>query len=197
MRWRNVKRKEYYLPRSDPSLDKITLDVGAGTSGLGTINVDVRRLPGIDILCDARHLPFKDGTVDHVFLRDVIEHFKYDDARKLLLESGRVLRKGGGLDIWTPNFQSIGFLRAWIFGSSGDPQGRSLHPPLTGNQDYPENVHVSQWSLNHITKYIRDSSLRVVEARTVGEYKGKLRIVGLFTSIFKNRGGIIYVRAAR
>src|SRR3990170_974547 len=85
----------------------LKLDIGAGTLGLGDINVDVRRLPDIDVMCTGTRLPFADCVFDIVYLRDVIEHFLYSDVRQLLEEVKRVMKPQGLLELWTPNFQSM------------------------------------------------------------------------------------------
>jgi SAM-dependent methyltransferase len=46
-------------------------------------------------------LPYGDGTFDHVFALDVIEHV--DDDAALVAEMLRVLRPGGGLTLTTPS----------------------------------------------------------------------------------------------
>ena len=173
------------------------LDIGAGTQGLGNINVDVRRLSHIEVVCTGTHLPFGGSVFDAVYLRDVIEHLRYGDVQLVLEEVRRVMKPEGLLELWTPNFQSISLAIVWLFGVSRDPRRRSLYPPLTGDQDYPENVHLSQWSMKLLEDYLHSAGLRVVIAETVGDYRGRLRPVGLLIRILRNRGGIIHLVARR
>jgi predicted SAM-dependent methyltransferase len=102
----------------------LSLDIGAGENPKGSINVDIRPLPTIDVVCHALYLPFRSEVFDKVFLKHVIEHFRYKDAFNLLRECNRVLKLRGEIEIWTPNFQALGVLKTWIFGNVNerDPQ---------------------------------------------------------------------------
>jgi len=51
---------------------------------------------------DAFSLPFPDLTFDVVFHQGLLEHFREDDAQKLLSENVRVLKKGGFLLVDVP-----------------------------------------------------------------------------------------------
>jgi SAM-dependent methyltransferase len=53
-----------------------------------------------DVFSDARSLPFADGALDAVILKDVLEHVKGPDLA--LREISRVLCDGGGLILWIP-----------------------------------------------------------------------------------------------
>ncbi len=97
---------------------KKVLEIGAGTgrdsfglAGLGAevVQVDysessleiIRSLlkkEGLSVQLvrgDAFSLPFPDRTFDVVFHQGLLEHFRQSDARRLLSENVRVLRKGG------------------------------------------------------------------------------------------------------
>ncbi len=47
----------------------VILDIGCGAHKQpGTIGVDRRRLPGVDVVCDFEHgLPFRDSSVDGAY----------------------------------------------------------------------------------------------------------------------------------
>lgn len=53
-----------------------------------------------DAFADARQLPFGDGSVDGVILKDVLEHI--DGPQAALRECARVARTGGILVLWMP-----------------------------------------------------------------------------------------------
>lgn len=59
--------------------DKIILEIGCGEKREypNSITLDVRKTPQVDIIADARALPFKDGSVDYLFNSHVIEHFSH------------------------------------------------------------------------------------------------------------------------
>jgi SAM-dependent methyltransferase len=55
------------------------------------------------VIGDARHLPFRTGSVETAFSYSVIQHFSKPDARKAVAEIGRVLTPGGRTVVQMPN----------------------------------------------------------------------------------------------
>lgn len=53
-----------------------------------------------DVFADARELPFGDGSVDGIILKDVLEHV--DGPQAALRECARIARPGGILVLWMP-----------------------------------------------------------------------------------------------
>lgn len=82
-----------------------SLNVGCGGVKLeGTIGIDIRPWPGVDAICDLNKYPwpFKDGTFDKVYCRDIIEHL--DDVVKTMQEIHRISKNGAEVIITTPHF---------------------------------------------------------------------------------------------
>lgn len=52
-------------------------------------------------------LPFPDGTASAIYASHVLEHLYFQEARKLLLESFRVLADGGVLRVVVPDLKAI------------------------------------------------------------------------------------------
>ena len=52
-------------------------------------------------------LPFPDGSAAAIYASHVLEHLYFQEARKLLLESFRVLRAGGVLRVVVPDLKAI------------------------------------------------------------------------------------------
>ncbi len=76
----------------------------------GFINVDVVPFKGVDVVADLeRGMPFKDGSVDHVFASHVIEHLAAPD--RFMRELHRVLKKRGTACLLTPHYSSTGAYR--------------------------------------------------------------------------------------
>ncbi|OQS15664.1 methyltransferase type 11 [Nocardia donostiensis] len=79
------------------------LDIGCGATKQypGNIGVDMRQVPGVDIVADLRMgLPFADASFDRVFAVHVLEHLA--DFLPLVDECHRVLRPGGVLNVLSP-----------------------------------------------------------------------------------------------
>lgn len=78
------------------------LNVGAGTSGAhpGVVNLDIRPLPGIDVLGEAIRLPFAPGSFNAVLSQETVEHTR--DPFRAVAEMARVLKPGGRLFLQVP-----------------------------------------------------------------------------------------------
>ena len=89
----------------------LRLNLGCGDKPLqGWTNVDIRDLPGVDIVYDLRRLPwpFDSGDVDEILMDNVLEHLASRDAIRVLNEIGRVLKLGGQATIIVPHALSQG-----------------------------------------------------------------------------------------
>jgi len=73
----------------------LILDVGCGDNKQGDLGVDVRKLKGVDVVCDVQHLPFKDDCFSVVKSSVVIEHVLQPFL--FLKEQVRVLKPQGTL----------------------------------------------------------------------------------------------------
>ena len=84
-----------------PPLGRWNLYVGgAGSTVAGYVNVDLFPLPGVDVVCDAAWLPFRDAVFERVELDAVLEHTP--DPRAILDDIRRCLAAGGCLHVVVP-----------------------------------------------------------------------------------------------
>ncbi len=84
------------------------LNLGCGNDHReGFVSADIRALPGVEIVCDARSLPLHDGSVEHLMANDLIEHIPMTEVGATLREWNRVLEPGGILELRTPSFYKI------------------------------------------------------------------------------------------
>jgi SAM-dependent methyltransferase len=106
----------------------LTVEVGAGTGNLKEFSphvlcTDLVRMPWLDALVDAQHLPFHSASVSNIVLFDVLHHL--ENIRCFFDESLRVLVPGGRIVIMDPYVSAL----SW-------PVYRFLHPePLDFTQD--------------------------------------------------------------
>lgn len=88
----------------------LNIDLGCGTNKRpGFIGVDIRPLPGVDIVQDVEHdglAYFKDNSVDHIHTADFIEHIS--SKTMMLNEIYRVLKPGGTCYIQVPSTDGRG-----------------------------------------------------------------------------------------
>ena len=79
----------------------LTVEVGGGTGNLKEFSprvlcTDVVRMPWLDALVDAQHLPFRDESVSNIVLFDVLHHLEnvryfFDEALRALVPNGRIV----------------------------------------------------------------------------------------------------------
>lgn len=101
------------------------------------ISVDVRQLPGVDIVTDiTKRLPFEDDSVDVLRSAHAIEHFRPQELQPALKEWFRVLKPSGELRIYCPNARAMA--ERYLEGKISIEDFSRL---IMGRQDYPENTH--------------------------------------------------------
>ena len=80
------------------------LEVGGGDIPLFRPNLDMRKLPTVDYVCDLeKHWPIEDDKFDGVFGRFVIEHMSWRAIPFFAQECFRVLKPGGAVLMVGPN----------------------------------------------------------------------------------------------
>lgn len=132
------------------------LEIGAGSNPQQDdtwIHQDIRKLPGIELVCDAKKLPLENESCSDVFSSHVIEHFGWRETKAVLTEWLRVLAKRGRLEMITPDFfrlwenlviqKDLPVTEKW----KGGPVDSAFVAYVTGGgQDYPENTHIAHYT---------------------------------------------------
>jgi len=82
--------------------DKVIVNLGSGTKKLHDeiTNVDIYPFKNVDVVADARDLPFKDGSVDLIICDSVLEHVP--QAYQAIKEMSRVVKPGGYVYVTIP-----------------------------------------------------------------------------------------------
>lgn len=103
-RWLNPPLPVYANPKelqTQPPLGRWNLYIGgAGSHVDGYVNVDLFALKGVDVVCDASHLPFCDGVFERVDCDAVLEHTA--DPRAVVKEVHRCLKPGAFVHVVVP-----------------------------------------------------------------------------------------------
>lgn len=83
----------------------VFIEIGGGETAHrpSYIHLDIRNIPGTDLVCDAAHLPFASGVADEIYAAHLIEHLSYDEGRVFLSEVSRVLKVGGRFELSCPD----------------------------------------------------------------------------------------------
>lgn len=85
----------------------LKVNLGAGEKPfIGWTNVDIKPLPGIDIVSDVKTLPFAANSVDMIYACHILEHFKRTEIIHVLGEWYRILKPGGVIRISVPSFEA-------------------------------------------------------------------------------------------
>ena len=118
----------------------------------GRVNVDIKKYPEVDVILDIRSLQekFQKESADEILMEHVIEHFTYNEARKLLKDCYNILKNGGKIIIFCPDLMKV--IPAWLANEQGK-RDRFLTTCFYGNQwdyvnDEPDDlyeVHQSGW----------------------------------------------------
>ena len=140
------------------------LDIGCGEAKKGDVVVDLRKTKSVDVVADARMLPFKGEFIDQVCSSAVIEHFSHREVRNVLLEWARVLKREGTLEIECPDLRARAFL---FFLSYSWKNVENVY----GGQDYEGTYHRCGFSYELLKALLESCGIRRVK-RIIKEYKG-------------------------
>lgn len=146
----------------------LRLNVGCGHIPLENfVNVDARELPGVDVVAEARRLPFDPGTVDEVRSTHLIEHFTPTDLKSVLLHWFQVLRPGGILSGVLPDAECM--IRAF---ASGIFSWTNLKEVTFGGQEYAGDYHFAMYSHDDLISTLSNAGFTQIELLEVGRPNG-------------------------
>lgn len=112
----------------------------------GFINIDVRHLPGVDVVDDIKTLDkFEKETIDLIYVSHVLEHIGRREYMDVLRRWYSLLKPGGVLRIAVPDFEKV----VEHYKKHGDLL--VLRGFLYGGQTYPENYHYCGWDFKALS----------------------------------------------
>jgi predicted SAM-dependent methyltransferase len=105
----HVVDPEVYARRTAAMTGGLRVNLGCGElTSPEHVNVDLRPLPGVDVVADVRRLPFEAGTVAELASAHLVEHFREHQLRTRILPYWRsLLRPDGRLRIVCPNWAAM------------------------------------------------------------------------------------------
>ena len=132
------------------------LNLGCGNVARteGITNVDIRQLPTVDVVADVKKLPFKDGEVDGIINRNLIEHFGGHETKELLQEWARVLKPGGWIQTETVDGGET--MNHWQ-----EIPEENLLDGILGAQTYPENFHKMIFTRDSLVRHLEEARLHI------------------------------------
>lgn len=121
------------------------------------INIDIRRLPGVDVVADVLKLPFRDNSADEIRAIDVYEHVSYLKSQELLRHWVSILKKGGLLFIQSPSIDRV----AEYFRSADNLEMiETTIGCIFGGQDYHENFHYTICHPGLMDHYLKQAGIK-------------------------------------
>lgn len=126
-----------------PDDGSLRVNLGAGHIALpGFINVDLRELPGIDVVAPVDSLPFEPDTLDEIFSAHTLEHFPEEELRRKLLPYWHsLLRPGGTIRAVVPDLEAM--TKAY---TKGKVTFDVLRNVTYGGQEYEGDFHFTGFS---------------------------------------------------
>ncbi len=136
--------------------DELRLNLGCGHIALdGYINVDMRELPGVDVVAPVDRLPFQEGSLAELFSAHMLEHFPLEEMRRKLLPYWvRLLRPGGTFRAVVPDAEAM--IRHYESGGMPYEQFREV---FFGGQEYEGDFHFNMFTVESLSELLRDTGL--------------------------------------
>lgn len=143
---------------------KICLNIGCGHKpDPDRINVDMRELPGVDIVAAVDKIPFAAGELQEIYSSHLLEHFSLEQLRRQLLPQWcELLAKGGELRAVVPDAQAM--LEAY---AKHEIPFSELHLVMYGGQEYEGDFHFTMFTPESLVELFVEQGLENVhiEAR--------------------------------
>lgn len=134
------------------------LDIGAGHNPFKPEDpewehLDARRMPHIEHIADIKAgMPFESNEWDELRAYSILEHVEFRLVPNVLKEWYRVLKPGGKITIVVPYIDGILRGRGVKGTSDHDFMGY-----LGGDQDYPQNYHLSHFDRELLDKRLTEA----------------------------------------
>ncbi|MCK5295270.1 MAG: methyltransferase domain-containing protein [Alphaproteobacteria bacterium] len=155
---------------------KKKLEIGGGKKPReGYLQMDMKKLKGVDVVGDAKKLPFEDGELSEIYGHWLLEHFAYREIPKLLKEWHRALEKGGKVHMVTNNGEAHTFAylegvidiheyNRMLFGialQKIDPKNVTDETPDHHTKYKMEDLHKIYWTKELVTHFFNPIFERV------------------------------------
>ena len=145
------------------------LNLGCGHVPLdGYLNVDRRRLPGVDVVAEVDDLPFDPGEVDEIFSAHLLEHFPQEQLRRELLPyCFGLLKQGGKFRAVVPDAAAM--IREYADGRY--PYGH-MREVMYGSQDYDGDFHFNMFTPDSLSELLREAGFQDIRVDAEGRKNG-------------------------
>lgn len=143
------------------------LEIAAGENPRpGYIHHDIRELPDIEIVCEAREITehVETRSCEEVCAAHILEHFSYHETKDILKDWVSLLKKGGLLHIEVPNisWQASAFC-------DGKIDDKEYIYYVFGEQDHKYNFHYAGFTSRILRELFNEVSLKNINIMDIGQ----------------------------
>lgn len=144
---------------------ELRLNLGCGHLPMdGYVNVDMREMPGVDVVAPVDALPFAEGEVDEVFSAHLLEHFPEEELKRRLLPYWfGLLRPGGTFRAVVPDGAAM--LDGY---AAGEIPFQDLRSVLYGGQEYEGDFHHTLLTAETLGALLEGAGFTGVEVEASG-----------------------------
>jgi len=91
-----------------PTCEGVRLNMGCGPFPMqGFTNIDQFEAVNPDLVCDVTALPYEPGTVSEIYAGHILEHFRFDEGKKVLRYWLTLLKPGGLISVVVPDYDFL------------------------------------------------------------------------------------------
>jgi hypothetical protein len=147
----------------------LRLNLGCGHIPLdGYVNVDMRAVPGVDIVAEAGNIPVEPGTVQEVHSAHMLEHFPQEELRRRLLPYWfSLLVPGGIFKAIVPDGEAM-----LAHFSTGDYPFEEFREVLFGAQDYHGDFHFNMFLPRTLQSLLEEAGFVDIRVPVQGRRNG-------------------------
>jgi predicted SAM-dependent methyltransferase len=150
----------------------VRINIGCGHKPLPEyLNIDLRDIPGVDMVGDAMALPFAPSSLTEIFSAHLLEHFTQLALKKRILPYWRdLLSDDGRIRIVVPDAESM--IKAHI---NDEMSFADLHEVTFGSQDYDSDYHKTMFTANSLKCLLQQVGFKNINIVTTNRINGKCR----------------------
>lgn len=158
------------VARQMRELGGVRLNLGCGHVPLeGYVNVDMRALPGVDVVADVADLPFQPGEAVEIRSAHLLEHFPQERLVRTLLPAWfTALRAGGEFRAIVPDGAAM--IAAAAAGTYDYEDFRTV---LFGAQEYAGDFHFNLLTPDTLGSMLREAGFVEVATIEAGRRNGR------------------------
>jgi predicted SAM-dependent methyltransferase len=135
----------------------------------GYLNIDRRKLPGVDIVAEVDELPFNSGEIDEIYSSHLLEHFPQEQLKRVLLPYYcRLLKVGGEFRAVVPDAQAM--INEY---QKGELPYNDFREVLFGGQDYDGDFHFNMFTPASLSELLVEAGFEDVRIIDSNRRNGK------------------------